>query len=72
LEMFRETHISYIVPTALVCQGSRALVGDRIDAILEAAGGHRRRLSLNVADLEYGMPDENLFEIYERLKRARP
>jgi hypothetical protein len=72
LELFPETHISYIVPTALVCQGSRTLVGDRIDAILESARGHWRRLSLNVADLEYGMPDENLFEIYARLKRALP
>jgi len=70
LDMFPEAKIQYIMPTALMCQGTRAQVGERIDALLEAGRGDWHRLYLSVADLEFGMPDDNLFEVYEHLRRA--
>jgi hypothetical protein len=70
LDTFPEAQIQYIVPTALVCRGTRAEVGERMDAILEEGRGDWHRLRLNIPDLEYGMPDENLFEICARLMRA--
>jgi hypothetical protein len=70
LDAFPEAQIQYILPAALVCQATRSEVGDRIDAILEEGRGDWHRLALHVPDLEYGVPDENLFEIYHRLVRA--
>lgn len=70
LELFPEADIQYIVPTALLCRATRQDVGEHIDALLDETRGYWRRLRLNIPDLEYGMPDENLFELVEHLARA--
>jgi len=58
------------VPTALMCRASRQDVGEHIDALLDETRGDWHRVRLNIPDLEYGMPDENLFEAVEHLARA--
>jgi hypothetical protein len=72
MERFPESaHVSQIVEARLMNAGSPAEVGGRIDRLLDASRGHWHRLWLNVADIEFGAPDDNLNAVYEHLRRAR-
>jgi hypothetical protein len=71
LELFPEAPgVDQLIEATLVNTGTPAEVGARIDRILDAARGHWHRLSLSLADIEYGAPDENLAAVYEHVKRA--
>jgi hypothetical protein len=63
-------HVSQIVEARLLNTGTPADVGERVDRLLGASRGHWHRLWLNVADIEYGAPDDNLVAVYEHLRRA--
>ena len=71
LDAFPEALVQHVVSPVFVGSSSRAEVGERIDRILESARGDRHRFSLLVPDLELGTPEENLYEIHERCRRAR-
>ena len=71
MEIFPETgHMSQIIDASLMNTGSPEAVGERIDRLLEVTRGHWHRLWLNIADIDYGAPDENLMTVYEHLKKA--
>jgi hypothetical protein len=71
LEVFPEAErVSQIVDARLMNAGTPAAVGAWIDQRLDAARGHWHRLSLNVADIEYGAPDDSLAAVYEHVRRA--
>ena len=73
MDLFPEAaHMSQIVEAGLMNTGTAAAVGERIDQLLEATRGHWERLWLNIADIDYGAPDENLLAVYEHLQSARP
>ena len=71
LDAFPESLVQLVINPVFVSSTPRAEIGDRVDQILEAARGDRHRFSLLVPDLEIGTPEENLYEIYERCRRAR-
>ena len=64
LETFPEADIQYIVDARFLATASRGDVSREMDRILTAAQGHWRRFQINVPDIEFGTPDENLTEIY--------
>jgi hypothetical protein len=68
LDAFPEAEVSLIVSTHLMRNGTAAEVGATIDRILDESRGSWHRLSLNVADIDCGTPDENIFAVYEHLK----
>jgi len=71
MELFPEAgQVSQIIEAQLMNTGTPAAVGERIDQLLEATRGHWHRLWLNIADIDYGAPDENLLAVYEHLKSA--
>jgi hypothetical protein len=71
LELFPEAAgVDQLVEATLINSGTPAEVGARVDRILEATRGHWHRLSLSIADIDYGAPDENMAAVYEHLKRA--
>ena len=68
LGMFPEAEVFMIVSTHLMRTGSVGQVEAKIDQILDAARGNWHRLTLSVADIDVGTPDENIIAVYERLK----
>lgn len=69
LEKYPHAHVQYIVSTELVSYGKASDVRDTVLAALDEAKGFEDRFTLSVADLEYGMPDDNLFELVAALKK---
>ena len=68
LERFPNAHIRYIISTNLLNFGSVEQIRQKAADILLQCKGHEHRFSVQVPDIEYGMPDENLFALIEALK----
>lgn len=66
LETFPEAEIQYILDARLLVNATREDVQKEMERILTAAQGHEARFRINVPDIEFGTPDENLVEIYRQ------
>jgi uroporphyrinogen-III decarboxylase len=65
LEMFPEATIQYLIsPTFLLSEDADA-VAAKINSILKAAGSNINRLRLEVSDIEFGTPQDNLTQIFK-------
>ena len=65
-----ETQTRCLLPGPLLLGGGRHGSGGRVDEILEGARGDWRRLEAHIPAVEYGTPDENVFEAVDPLGRA--
>jgi uroporphyrinogen-III decarboxylase len=70
LEAFPEAILEYLYSPYLLMHGSRSDIREKTNEILESSQGNWDRFSIAVADVDYGVPDENLLEIYECCKKA--
>lgn len=70
LEAFPESRVQYIFSAAFLLNSDRKAIRRKTEEIREASKGHWDRFSLSVPDLDYGTPDESLFEIYECCKQG--
>ena len=71
LDMFPEARVQYIFSTTFVNSSDRHKIRGKMKEILEAARGNWHRFSISVPDLEFGAPEDNLYEIYECCKTAQ-
>lgn len=69
LERFPDAHIQYIMSTQLLNFGSPQDIREKVGEILEEAGGNWNRFSIQAADLDACIPDENIFALIDSLKR---
>jgi len=65
LDLFPEAAVSYMFGVSYALFENRDAIRREMDRILRAADGHWDRFSINVSDIEYGTPDENLKEIFD-------
>jgi len=70
LDLFPEAIVQYILSAAFLQTASRNEVKEKMFQILEAAYGDWYRFRLSMPDVEYGTPDENLYEIFDACKRS--
>ena len=70
LDAFPKAIVQCIVGASFLASSMVDDVADKIGGLLEAARGDWRRLRLIVPDIEYGTPDENIYEIYECCRKA--
>ncbi len=70
LNTFPESDIQYIVDARFLAGSCRRDVSELMERILDAARGDWHRFRLNVPDIDFGTPDENLIEIFERCTTA--
>ncbi len=70
LDLFPEAIVQYILSAAFFQTASRNEVKEKMVQILEAAYGDWYRFRLSMPDVEYGTPDENLYEIFDVCKRS--
>lgn len=67
LDAFPEAHIQCIVDYRLIREGPASLIRDTMRSLVDRAGLDVGRLSVNVADLEYGTPDDHVRAVVEGL-----
>ena len=70
LSLFPEAVIQYIFSAVFVSSASRNQIRNKTKEILEDARGNWHRFKLSVPDIDFGTPDENLYEIYKCCKDA--
>ncbi|MEG2217769.1 MAG: hypothetical protein RRZ24_11460 [Clostridia bacterium] len=69
LERYPNARVQYIVSTGLISNGTVAEIQDKMADILAQSEGCWDRFSVSCADLEFGMPDENVIAMIEALKK---
>jgi hypothetical protein len=70
MKVFPETKFSYIFDPKFLMRAARHEIRDRIAEIFAAAQGNLSRLTLAMADVEHGTPDENIAEMVECCRRG--
>jgi hypothetical protein len=65
LNLFPEAIVQYILSAAFFQTASHTEIKEKIVQILEAACGNWHRFRISMPDVEYGTPDENLYEILD-------
>ena len=68
LERFPKAHVRYILSTKLLNFGTPDQIRQTADRILTECDGYLDRLSLQAPDLEYMIPDENIFALVEAFR----
>jgi hypothetical protein len=64
LSMFPESVIQYLISPTFMLNCGRREVENRISELLRIAGPRKNRLRLEVSDLEFGTPEENITAVY--------
>jgi len=70
LDAFPDAVVQYIVGASFLASSPTELVEKKIRGVLEAARGDWQRLRLIVPDVEYGTPEENVYQVYECCRKA--
>jgi uroporphyrinogen-III decarboxylase len=70
MQVFPETKFSYIFDPKFLMRSSRHEIHDKIREIFEAARGNLSRLTLAMADVDHGAPDENIAEMVECCRKG--
>jgi hypothetical protein len=67
LDTFPEARVQYIISHQFIKDGPAGAIRDTMRSLVDTAGPDVGRVSFNVADLEYGTPDEHVRAVVEGL-----
>jgi hypothetical protein len=70
MKVFPETKFSYIFSPTFLMGSTRLEIRDKIQEIFAAARGNLSRLTLAMADVDHGTPDENIAEMVECCRKG--